>query len=399
MDLPKGVVKGTVLESQGGKPIPGAAVELFSQVDSGSNHRTETKTSGAFSIEVGIGDYTVAVSKEGYVKTFVPLVVAPGETMIELKLDVIGSRWFRHGGNPILDVGNGGSWENLLVKVPWVVRDGDVYRMWYLGGDGMVAPKIGYATSLDGLAWTKSQSNPVLDRGGAGDWDENSLESPAVIIIRGEDTTQSSTGSLPATYTMWYTARDSSMIPRIGLAQSHDGVNWTKAGKSLGGIDLTGVVNPVVDVGKNGDFDDDGAGQPSVSYDSSSGVYRMWYVGYNGDSRRIGYALSSDGISWDKRGEVNFDSSVAGARLLYPAVVSDGSLYRMWYMADDKLSYAVSGDGLDWTVHNMLMSGVKGAWEDKGMDDFSVLREDAQYKMWYSGSDGQVYRVGYATSP
>ena len=47
---------------------------------------------------------------------------------------------------------------------PDVVWDGDShqYRMWYSGGEQNEPNAIGYATSPDGLTWTKHADNPIF---------------------------------------------------------------------------------------------------------------------------------------------------------------------------------------------------------------------------------------------
>jgi hypothetical protein len=44
--------------------------------------------------------------------------------------------------------------------------------MWYSGNKSNWADRIGYAWSLDGITWEKYAGNPVLDVGEAGDWDD-----------------------------------------------------------------------------------------------------------------------------------------------------------------------------------------------------------------------------------
>ena len=54
-----------------------------------------------------------------------------------------------------------------MLKLP------DGFHMWYLGSGSMddkIAWRIGHATSPDGLNWTKSANEPVLDVGKRGDW-------------------------------------------------------------------------------------------------------------------------------------------------------------------------------------------------------------------------------------
>ena len=65
--------------------------------------------------------------------------------------------------------------------------------MWY-GGSGASSEVIGYATSPDGLSWSKYVGNPVLGAGLPGSWDQFGVDCPRVIID----------GSL---YKMWYDGR------------------------------------------------------------------------------------------------------------------------------------------------------------------------------------------------
>ena len=85
--------------------------------------------------------------------------------------------------------------------------------MWYGGGDSIsVGAKfaykgsIGYATSPDGVTWTKFVDNPVLVAGSLGEWDEFQVIIPEVIYE----------GS---TYHMWYNGLNNNFFPfRIGYA-------------------------------------------------------------------------------------------------------------------------------------------------------------------------------------
>lgn len=58
-------------------------------------------------------------------------------------------------------------WEDQAVAEPTVLYEKGVYRMWYTGGySGHNA--LGYATSRDGITWSKYAGNPVLGEGGSG---------------------------------------------------------------------------------------------------------------------------------------------------------------------------------------------------------------------------------------
>jgi hypothetical protein len=61
--------------------------------------------------------------------------------------------------NPVLTVGGAGAWDNTTVAVfnPW--KEGGTWYALYRGNGS----KTGLATSPDGLIWTKSASNPVIN--------------------------------------------------------------------------------------------------------------------------------------------------------------------------------------------------------------------------------------------
>jgi len=156
--------------------------------------------------------------------------------------------WTKYMGNPVLNLGPAGSWDDNSVILPSVIFDSNEYKMWYHGDDGS-ATRIGYATSPDKITWTKSGSNPVMDLGPAGSWDDSSILEPTVLFDS-------------FMYHMWYQGFDGS-IRRIGYATSPDGVVWTKSSS-----------NPVLDLGVAGSWDDLELRQPFVILDG--GLFRMW---------------------------------------------------------------------------------------------------------------------------
>ena len=87
--------------------------------------------------------------------------------------------------------------------------------MFYLGQDRAWRQRLGIARSSDGVHWEKLRANPVLELGGPGAFDERGLGEPAVWTSGGA-------------YWMLYTGRDASEHRRMGLAQSRDGVAWSK---------------------------------------------------------------------------------------------------------------------------------------------------------------------------
>jgi sucrose-6-phosphate hydrolase SacC (GH32 family) len=76
--------------------------------------------------------------------------------------------------------------------------------------------------SDDGTAWTRLRSNPILELGDDGQFDENGLGEPAVWSAGGY-------------YWMLYTGRDRNEVRRLGMARSKDGVHWEKSRQVFAG--------------------------------------------------------------------------------------------------------------------------------------------------------------------
>ena len=111
------------------------------------------------------------------------------------------------------------------ISYPFVMKDGDVYRMWYgsnlsWGKDQKdMAHVIKYAESKDGISWQRD-GRIALD---FADDQEYAMSRPCVIKENGM-------------YHMWYSYRGQAY--RIGYAESTDGVHWTRKDNQVG-IDVS----------------------------------------------------------------------------------------------------------------------------------------------------------------
>ncbi len=104
---------------------------------------------------------------------------APWQTGYATSVD--GLDWEIYAGNPVLAAGPPGSWDETEADGPTVLKDGTGYKMWYYGCNAdYTVCSIGHATSPDGIAWTKYAGNPVLEST-PGEWDESGLGWPRVI--------------------------------------------------------------------------------------------------------------------------------------------------------------------------------------------------------------------------
>ena len=123
-----------------------------------------------------------------------------------------------NSGNALLPLGGTGTWDANRIAYVSVLKEGATdYKMWYSGRDATYDGNwaIGYATSSDGVSWTKDGSNPVLTGGSFGAWDSHMVREPSVVNVGG-------------TYHMWYTGVSNWPYFHIGHATSSDGITWTK---------------------------------------------------------------------------------------------------------------------------------------------------------------------------
>ena len=96
---------------------------------------------------------------------------------------------------------------------PSVLKEGSTYRMWYEAYDG-TARRILYATSSDGITWTKR--GLALDIGGANTSDELGVAGPVVIRRKNR-------------YELWYQGQGKSAPNyRILRAVSNDGNTFSQ---------------------------------------------------------------------------------------------------------------------------------------------------------------------------
>ncbi|HOE95125.1 MAG TPA: hypothetical protein PLS90_02140 [Candidatus Sumerlaeota bacterium] len=99
-----------------------------------------------------------------------------------------GRSWTRHEVNPVLPFNPHIAHEAFFVAKPHVVKDGNVFRMWYSAvgyGDDCTQPgqyRVCYAESADGVQWERCEVNPVLRPAEAG-WDSQMTEYAEVLHV------------------------------------------------------------------------------------------------------------------------------------------------------------------------------------------------------------------------
>jgi uncharacterized repeat protein (TIGR01451 family) len=293
-----------------------------------------------------------------------------------------GLTWIRSEANPV--VTSSQSWEINGVSGPSVLLDGTTFKMWYTGVDEFGVARIGYATSSDGILWTKYADNPVLDIGAGGSWEDEDIAKPTVIKFKNS-------------YHLWYSGFDGS-VSRIGYATSSDGMEWTKD-----------TANPVLDVGHVGDWDWLTIYGPDVV--KVGDTLRMWYSGETlPPSWQTGFAESVDGSLWTRMG-LSIPEGTVGCFDEFSAdhasVLVEGSDYRIWYGGIDSDDTYTIGHATAQTCRPpanriylpimMMYSAAPHTCPADYFDDFSdpgsgwLIYEDPEVKYGYADQQYQVW--------
>ena len=258
-------------------------------------------------------------------------------------------------------------WQAQHVGFPFVIHDGPgQYKMYYAGSSSTQVNQslwdqwvTGVVTSSDAINWRYPDDyEQVLFarkfmEGDVVNPDEQAGIFDAVYAI---DAFVLKDGSV---YKCWYTGWNGEIDHlgdgisdkinfRIGYATSPDGIHWNE-------IQGSGGAGSVLGLGGRGESDERGVEDPYIV--KEGGVFKMWYVGYDGETRRIHLATSSDGVSWTKQGIImepgaKGEPDELGTR--NPVVIRRSGQYELWYQGQStsKPNYhvlrAVSRDGKAW---------------------------------------------------
>lgn len=134
---------------------------------------------------------------------------------IGLALSEDGNMWIRPRTVPVLAADL--LWEGTAVLCPHVNYDnGDhMYKMWYSAGEQFEPNAIGYATSYDGINWTKHRGGPVFRPEGGG-FDRDRVT--ACCVVQNNDW-----------YVMFYAGFANEADSAIGVARSRNGIDkWQR---------------------------------------------------------------------------------------------------------------------------------------------------------------------------
>ncbi len=211
-----------------------------------------------------------------------------------------GIEWERHDDNPVMAPDSG-----VTVWGPEVLHDGELYHMWYVSR-GPDMNGISYCTSEDGVEWTQSENNPVIDHGGCN-----------AVVWDGEQ------------YRM-FLQHSARREHGFQLLTSDDGEQWEVQGFPFHS-------------GPRGTWDEITAA-PSVGYYEDR--LHLWYTGADTVGNRrgeiaIGHAMSEnwgdefivDNRNRDRHRELRPTERWEGRGLYSSGVDYDGENVYIWYAA------------------------------------------------------------------
>ena len=169
--------------------------------------------------------------------------------------------WTEYEGNPVL-AGDGTGFDARHVYPGAVMLDGDTYKMWYAAAGPDDPCQTGYATSTDGINWTR-MDEPVLTV-----LPDNPYQDDALYMF---DVLKREDGS----YLGYFIANGNAW--QVCVATSEDGITWDR---SLG--------EPILDP----EFLNGYSGAPHVF--KTTDQYVMWFY----SDYKTCVAISEDGLDW-----------------------------------------------------------------------------------------------------
>ena len=205
-------------------------------------------------------------------------------------------------------------------------------------------------------SWTKYSGNPIISPSStSGRFDDGYVAAPTITVrLLGT-----------STYRIYYTGGhtgDVTCREKTGIAETTDWVTFTK-------IDGPASEQSVMGCSTSGKFDYDRAWlSAGTIIQESTDSWKAWYPGDSDISAahraRMGYATSTDGITWTKYTGSGYGGSIfdditglncaSGCGVIAMNVINDNGTYRMLYNAypTSEVRYATSSDGITWTKQN-----------------------------------------------
>ena len=207
----------------------------------------------------------VVVKKEGIYHLWYTGQAKSTHSWIGYATSSDGVHFTRMSAEPVLSFE--APWEKVAVMCPHVIWDEQekLFKMWYSGGEQYEPDAIGYATSPDGLHWTKQEDNPIFVANEANEWEQYKVTA-CQVIKREED------------YLMFYIGFRDIDFAQIGMAKSKDGISgWERYSGNP-------IIYPTPD-----EWDADACYKPYAIEEKDR--WMLWYNGRVHHTERIGLVI------------------------------------------------------------------------------------------------------------
>jgi predicted GH43/DUF377 family glycosyl hydrolase len=288
---------------------------------------------------------------------------AAGNNAIGYATSGDGISWNKHGTNPVL-TGSAGAWDSQYVREPAVVKVGSTFHMWYSGTAAWPYFKIGHATSLDGIVWTKDSANPVLSPT-PGAWDSIETYAPAVVM----------NGSV---FEMFYSGNSGGRW-MTGHASSANGTTWAK--------DADAILSPSVVGWDNADSTDYSA----AVIDGST--WKLFYWGKGG----IGLATLTNQAQLTFR-QLGSNVFTGSSTTIYIDLTAVTNLYGYEFQVNyDQSKVTATGALVSSSFFDTTTAFVPGGWNGHcaaGVCKFAASQIEPGVPSTGSGTIGQITFTG-----
>ncbi len=261
-----------------------------------------------------------------------------------------------------------------------------IYKIYYSGRDSENRSHIGFAILdlSEPIRVLEYADAPVVSPGDLGCFDDNGVTPSCVIDINGEKY-------------LYYIGWNPGSTVRVhlfgGLAISRDGgktfIRWSRA--------------PVIERSRTDPFLN--TAPWVVPYKDH---YRMYYVSGTGWQNQdlprynIKIGFSDDGKEWQREGRVCIDfADTSENALARPYVIFEEGVWKMWFAHKGetyRLGYAESQDGLVWERNDECagLTVSKGGFDSEMVEYAAVFKHSGRRYMFYNGNKYGYDGIGLA---
>lgn len=197
----------------------------------------------------------------------------------------------------------------------------------------------------------------------------------------------------------WSLLSDGTLLLALTDGEGERSIAWGGAG---------GHVSRPVFTASDSELATTGVHSPTA-YEVNGALYMLYAATDDDGLDRIGRATSTDGgKSWTDLGlALDLGEDWDSVRVFPGSVVGDETELTLYYTGfngtQSRLGLATSTDGGETWLRSepdepwLYQGGTPGSFDDSAVRNPFVLRQDGVDHIWYGGFDGELWRLGYAT--